>query len=222
MLFSDQVLFVHVPKAGGMSITRYLLNELSGPLALSVPERMFEHARGMVEHEDVHGRLTLIDGKRHETLPEAAEVLRSHGRGLDDFSIVLAIARSPYELELSYFLHLQKPHVQERRGPDGFFVRLARLGDFERFCEEAPFYNVNPDDYFLLDGKQPSNMHIVRFERFAEEVPRLVSPFGLGRMSMSHRNKTPPGPRPALTPRAKRAIDARFPYLTELMRSEES
>jgi hypothetical protein len=217
MLFSDEVLFLHVPKAGGSSITRYLLNELRGPLTLCVPENAFEHARGTVEYEDVNERLTLIVGKRHETLPEAIEVLESQGRHLADFVLVLAVARNPYELERSHFLHLQNPYMQRRRRPDDPAVLLARAGDFERFCKEALFMGgVDVGDYFLLDGREPPNMRVVRFERLEEEVPRLVSPFGIGRMNIPHVNRTPRESRPSLTPRVKRLIEVRHPYLAHM------
>ena len=217
MLVTDNVLFLHVPMAGEGPVTRYLVNELQGPLALHTPERGFEIARGIVEYDDVDERLTLVPGKRHETLAEAVDVLAAEGRRLDDFALVLAVARQPYELERSYFLHLQKPAVQARAQPANRAVALAASGDFERFCEEAPWVGARDlSEYFLLDGEQPSNMHVVRFERLAADLPPLVAPFAFRRRQMPHVDRPPEAPQPDLTPRAMQLIESKHPYLAQL------
>jgi hypothetical protein len=69
----------------GMSITNYLLNNLAGEIHLVVPEASFEHARRAVKFDDVHARLHLHIGDRHEKWPQAAALLDKPGIPMNRF-----------------------------------------------------------------------------------------------------------------------------------------
>ena len=112
MIIGENFIFNHTPKCGGMSVTRWILNNVDGPLTMVVPENAFEHTREMVRFDDVLPRLRFINGKRHETLPETKQTLEALGRKEPEF--VISIIRDPYALLRSYFYYLQQPHIVKR------------------------------------------------------------------------------------------------------------
>src|SRR5262245_20901599 len=101
MLFNDDLLFVHVPKTGGMAITKYLIEVLPRPVWYLYP-----NFRADLEQKGINQ----VRGIRHENLAESREVLRGHGRDLAGFKCILAVLRNPYALEVSRFAYLRKGH----------------------------------------------------------------------------------------------------------------
>jgi hypothetical protein len=193
MIFTEKFLFIHVPKMAGMTLTAYLLNNLKGQMVLSVPEPAQAHAIQSIKFGDVGSRLKFHAGIRHEDLHAAARVLEFHGRTLDSFEKVIALVRDPYDLEKSYFSHMQKKTVQALRGQGNLAVRLAIDGDFEAFAEQAPFYGHLPSKierfYRLRDGIIPANLEIVRFEHLPS-FEEAVGPYCHDRMPLGHANKS--------------------------------
>lgn len=199
MIFNHEIAFLHVPKMAGMSITNYLLNNLPGEIHVIVPEASFDHARQAVKFEDVHGRLHLHVGERHERWAQAAALLARLGLSMNNFRKVLAVIRNPYSLERSHFQHLRKPMTQKWRMGDGgqelrIDSELALAGDFRRFCREAPFYGKLPsriERYYTSDGRTlPVNLRLIRFESLEEDLMREVSGFGLDRSPLGHENSS--------------------------------
>lgn len=193
MLYTDDVLFLHVPKTGGMSTTIYLLGNLKGNITLVEPKRRIEDALKHVPFDDVEARLTLVEGKRHEDLEQADRVLNGVGRSLSDFRVILATIRNPYDLEVSYFHHLQKKHVVARRSANSEAVQIALSGDFTQFAEAAPFAGHLPsrlERYFQVNGQVPANLHIVRFESMIETIPQIIKPYSFERANFLHRNQS--------------------------------
>lgn len=218
MLVTKDLLFIHVPKTGGISATGFLLNNLPGELHLFGPESSYEHIRSLIRFDDVHDRLRFVRGKLHETLQEAAGVLAGMGRELQELPAIVAAVRNPYDLEVSHFLHLQKPKVIARRGDTSPACRLAVAGDFETFAEEAPFYGKNPSQierFYTIEGAMPENLQLIRFESLPEDWERAVAPFSLKRFSLEHRNLSK-GRQPYheyLTARAGKAIYDKYRFL---------
>src|SRR5262245_23510957 len=125
MLFSDRLLFLHVPKAGGTSIVRYLLDVLPKPVHYSLPA-------GHLEGDEPEG-VTRFHGVAHESLEEARAVLPRWGRRLDEFPMVISCVRNPYALEVSRYAFLRKDLGRVMYGP-GTQQALALLDDFELFA----------------------------------------------------------------------------------------
>lgn len=162
MIFSPELLFLHVPKAAGMSITEYLLEVLPRPVYYTSPL-----AHGSSIPEDV----IHIDGSRHETLAEAQEFVGHFGYQLHDFKVILAAIRNPYDLEVSRFAYLRKGHPWDR----GANQELAMTGDFELFAlKSTPHGDIPVEDFFSIRGRMPSNLRVVRFERLAEDLSRSL------------------------------------------------
>src|SRR5687768_17179154 len=99
MLFSRDLLFIHVPKTGGMVVTEYLLRTLPRPVHYSHP------------HDPQHGGdpgIEEIPGSRHETLGEARRILSERGIRVHDLPLIIAVVRNPYDLEVSRYAYLQR------------------------------------------------------------------------------------------------------------------
>jgi hypothetical protein len=94
MVFSRDVLFIHVHKAGGTSVTHYLLETL--------PRPVYYVSRARHETENSEG-LIHIHGHPHQRLDEAAAFVRGHGFELAEFPLILAVVRNPYDIFVSHY-----------------------------------------------------------------------------------------------------------------------
>jgi hypothetical protein len=99
IVFSPDVLFVHVPKAGGTSVTQYLLENLTPPVYYVSPGHLgFDKREG----------LTHIPGLPHKPLSVARDFMCEHGFDLTDFPLILAIVRNPYDIIVSNYAYQQR------------------------------------------------------------------------------------------------------------------
>lgn len=168
MILGERLLFLHVPKTGGMALTRYLLDILPRPVWYSHPNP------GATPHEGV----TQIEGLRHETLREAFALAARLGIDPERLPLVFGVIRNPYELEVSRFAYLQKGHPWDA-GPN---QALALAGDFTAFAtgstdhggHERPIHS-----YFEIDGRIPANLRILRHESLATDLPRVLREAGI-------------------------------------------
>ena len=230
MIFSRDLLFIHVPKTGGMSTSGYLLEILPKPVYLSHPAEVWNEelpARGVVQ----------IVGKRHESLPEARDVVARHGFAVERFPLILAAIRNPYDLEVSRYTYLRVGYHWER-GPE---QDLALASTFEEYAvkneqrggiwqtEELtvhdaaalgdaapPDYPNELKDFYTLDGRIPPNMRVIRFENMVPELIDALRAIGVdGReadvpwVNQSRRDDF----RAYYTPRAEEAVYQRYRWV---------
>lgn len=178
MIWNDQILFIHVPKTAGMSLTSLLMENLPGNVFLT----------GHGKRED-RGRQTLLPGKRHETMAEAANILEMRRRPLSSFEKIIAVLREPYTLEISRFNYLRLGHAVDK-GPA---QDIAMKGDFKEYLRRAPFFGFYPprlDLYYHLFGLVPDNAIFIRFEELNTGLHQHVMPYLEGTPSIPHTNKT--------------------------------
>jgi hypothetical protein len=169
MLFNDDLLFIHVPKTGGMAVTKYLLEVLPPPVRYRYPNFREDYAqKGIIQ----------LQGIRHETMGEARVFLRTQGLDLAGFACIIAVLRNPYAIEVSRFAYLRKGHAWDRgRNQD-----LALTGNFEQFAIHSHNHggDARPiESYFLLDGQLPPNLTILRTENLEEELKRALETVGV-------------------------------------------
>jgi tetratricopeptide (TPR) repeat protein len=175
VIFSDRLLFLHVPKAGGTSIGHYLI----GVLPQAEPYES-SHSVG------------------HETLAEARVVLARRGSTLEDFPVVVASIRNPYELEVSRYFWLRGKATRLRRAAarqatHGVQQAIALVGDFELFATYSPPHGMRPlETYFVLDGVVPANLRIVRLENIEAELAECLAAAGVdpGATPIPHLNRS--------------------------------
>ncbi|ARJ69261.1 sulfotransferase domain-containing protein [Paracoccus contaminans] len=180
MIWNDDVLYIHVPKTGGMSLTEMLEAHLPGTVFSSSPEG---HGSGSARVRHVHGL-------RHERLHEARRILARHGRNLDDFAAVIAVIRNPYDLEVSRFFHITT-HFMDQKIHN---TELIRKFGFEAFFDQSNFYGLNPPaiHQFYTDRRRTlTNMRLLRYEHLALDIERTVFPYlGGARPQLPHVNAT--------------------------------
>ncbi len=151
MIFCDQLLFLHVPKTGGMSVTKYLLKVLPRPVYYTSLES---------DPEFTEPGAIYLPGIRHENLADAREIVAQYGYALEKFPVILAVLRNPYDIEVSRFSYLQKGHSWDR----GHNQELALFEDFETFARESHDHSGTQrplDSFFLIEGHTPKNLHVI-------------------------------------------------------------
>ena len=182
MVFNNDILYLHIGKTGGMSTSRFLCKILKDPVYHVVPS----------DELHIHfGSATNIEGIRHETLTEALEITETYGLQLADFKVVYATIRHPYDLELSLFNYLTQLHKKGRRVHSKIIKHLNE--GFESYVCNIQYHRnkVKIEDYFLIDGRLPDNLQLVRFENLKDELEEIDRLFGNGkRMSIPHLNKS--------------------------------
>lgn len=212
MLFNDELLFLHVPKAAGTSLTSYLIRSLGGRITSTEPvdrlapaDRVSAVARAKLGLRRLRRRvgllrrpqLRVIAGTRHETLAEASVVLRSLGRRLEDFHMIIAVVRNPYDLEVSRYHFFRHGHLGVKGLAREYAEELALAGDFAAFARHAPYHGRLPgqiEDWFEIEGRIPDNMRILRFENLQRELDEAIAPLGRHRSSLPKLNASAHGP----------------------------
>jgi len=104
MVFNHDVLFLHVPKTGGVSVTNYLLQVLPAPV--------YYVTKGPIGLADAREGVSFIPGEAHQTLATARKFLPGHGFELEQFPRILATLRNPYDLTVSYYTYKRTPQVE--------------------------------------------------------------------------------------------------------------
>lgn len=208
MLFSDTLLFVHVPKTAGESIVEYLIARLPGQktlvdepdwpsvsAGLPVSVRLRLRTKALLKRSGLWfpRSVSFVAGKRHARLFEIRDMLAAQGRRLADFPAILAVIRNPYDLEVSRFHYLRRG----RHGVAGVTrsreQRIAIEQDFDRFAQTAPFHGRLPagiEDWYQLDAGIPDNLRIVRFENLKEDLDRAIDAFCPRSARLPKRNAT--------------------------------
>ncbi len=160
MIFCRELLFVHVPKTGGMSVSKCLLNVLSPPVYYSRPAGSARtNLPGIVE----------IPGIRHESLAEAKEVVARHGFELARFPLIVAAIRNPYALEVSRYAYLQIGNIWDK----GHNQDRALTANFETFAVTSHDHGgrTRPlQSYFEIEGHMPANLRILRCENLEDDL----------------------------------------------------
>lgn len=161
MIYNPEVAFIHVPKTGGMSMTRFLVNALDGPVTVVAPANAYEHSLALAETPQAAAKVMHVNGRRHETCPQAIELMEAQKWRKPPCAF--AMIRHPVDLMLSYYKHMRKPHIWKLRGLSRETLRgppkTAMEETFDDFCRQELFYCMS--DETLLDYYRSS-----MFDRF--------------------------------------------------------
>jgi hypothetical protein len=231
MLFNDDLLFLHTPKTGGTSVTSFLIFNLphvtltepadnpdraavmTRGARLKLALRRLRRRAGMLARPSVK----VVEGSRHETLPEAAAMLAKLGRRLDSFRAIIAIIRNPYDLEVSRFHFFRRGYHGIPGAAHEYAEVLAQAGDFTDFALKAPYHGRLPsciEDWYEIDGRMPPNLRLVRFEALEAELYALMAQFHPVRTKLPRLNATEHASFASyLTPAAEEAIYRKYRWL---------
>lgn len=192
MIIGENFVFIHTPKAGGMSFTRWLVNNVDGPLYMVVPEYAFEHTKEIALYDDILERMEIIEGNRHETLPEAREILDK--LKLPEPEFVFATIRDPYDLVHSAYSYLRKPHVTQRRAIQGaqnaHFDQVLNYS-FAEFAKNCGFFSHSPDEVtsYFQSPKSFENVDVVPLSDMSNYLKfRFADHENFGRYNLERRN----------------------------------
>lgn len=171
MLLTENVLYIHVPKTGGMALTSHLMTLLPGRKLYTAPEPHPEWHAGAPE-----GEVEFVLGSRHETLDEAQVVLADLGYDVSQFSVAIAGTRNPYALEVSRYAYLQAGHSVDA----GAEQDLAMNSDFASFTARSDRSLSAPiHRYYTLGGQIPANLRVIRLEQLDDDLRRVMTELGI-------------------------------------------
>lgn len=234
MLFDDKILFIHVPKTAGVSVTKFLIDNLPGPVTLAEgPDHADPAAALPVQvraklgvkrllrrmRVGVPAKVRLIDGKRHERLNGARTKLAAIGRRLEDFRAILAVIRNPYDLEVSRYHYLRRGYHGVKGAAEALEQKIALEGDFEQFAINAPYHGqlpANIERWYEIARRMPPNLRILRFENLETDLNRAVAEIYPVTVPLPRLNATQHDPYASyLTPKAEAAIYIKYLWLFE-------
>jgi len=188
MILNKDLLFIHVPKTGGTSVSYYLMKTLSKPVFYFAP-----HLKGDEPEGIIHAKCD-----RHMPLLRAKEL------GIDA-PLVLVVIRNPYDLVVSRYHFLRHVFSAPIITP---MHQLALDVDFETFAIEHT--HPSQEIYFLCDGELPRHARIVKFEKLDHAITSAARDANDGRTSLAvfpHKGISPHKPwQSCITPAAEEAI----------------
>ena len=160
LLKSYGLLYLHVPKTGGNSISRLLLPYSSDHMVTSV------HQEG-VDRFELRGPDT---PHKHATLGEYSREL---GAKLKGFKVAISV-RDPLDRAISYYF---SPHRWMRRRLLTWAPRPPHwsLDDFKALLPKIP----TVASFLRLDGEIRLPDHVVRFEHLADDLAAVVDATGI-------------------------------------------
>lgn len=219
MIFNEEIIFIHNGKAGGTSCTQFLLDHLKRPVY-----NCHKNAEGDPQLKGSSaGVIAVPHIPRHCTLKMAlSEIYKLTAQTIGDFQKIFVVIRNPFELEYSYYSHLQKPGVVARVSKTRpRLVELAKSG-FKDFVMHAGYHSFYPQEgFFLVEGIQPpKNVDLIRFESLETSFPTAVGPYLQTKnptfFPKLNRSSYTTDLRNLLTPDIQRLIIEKHKYMFEL------
>lgn len=222
MIYCEEAVFIHVPKTGGMSVTRFLVNALDCPVTVFAAAQAEGHARGMAATPEAAAKLTFVVGRRHAVCPVAAQEIEAAGLPLPPRAF--SIAREPVDLMMSYYKYMHRPQVWRQRGMEEGNLKgapkIALESTFDEFVRQVDFYGMTDRD--LMRYYRPDRFGRLDIVALPHLNDYLTHRFGHHRAfdleKMEHRNTTKTVKVEAAASDATRAYIAteRYPLLTEV------
>jgi len=171
MLFNQDLLFLHVPKTGGMAVTNELLAILPKPIYYALPE-------GSKDKFHNPPQIIATPGKRHGNLRQAQEWISQYGKTLASFKKIVATVRNPYEMEVSRYFYLRLGHAWDK----GQAQTIALENDFETFALKSPYFGrkySHVESYFVINGVIPDNLAVIKNESLHSDLENVLSELNL-------------------------------------------
>jgi hypothetical protein len=179
---SHQFIFIHVPKTAGWSMMDTLqpyARTAKRTILRSISRRLPFHE----SPENAHFRV-------HEP---ASSMIAKLGRPVWDRFLTFAVVRDPFDHAVSHYEYLKQFRIPAIRHK---FAKLS-FSDYLDDRHRAVFWNHTlfvrmPDQaHFVVDGGgEIAVKRILRFERLAEEWPKLVTELSIAGTELLYVNKT--------------------------------
>lgn len=206
MLWCNDYCFVHYPKTAGKSLTRFFVKAWERPINGFI-------SKGQVrELADCELEKTnIVVGRGHENLLESQQIIKEDGKDIHAMKAVFVCIRNPYDLMVSNY-HFMRETYKNNKDKENFIV--AHNSDFDTFCEEVGM--ASPRNWMELDGKQPANLQVIRFESLNDDLIATAEKFGYAAPEIDHLNSSKRGHYSEyVTARSEKAIYDKFEYFFE-------
>ena len=178
MLWCEDYLFVHYPKTAGKTLTKFFVQAWPRPIAGYI-------SKGQVnELADCELEKTgIVVGRGHENLKQSAEIVSAAGGDISTMKGVFCCIRNPYDLMVSNYHFMRQTYNENQERPN--FI-IAHENNFVDFCEKVGV--SSPKNWMTIDGKQPDNLQIVRFEQMNDDLNGFSEKFGFDMPVLGHLN----------------------------------
>jgi hypothetical protein len=171
-VFTKDILFLHMPKTAGSSVTDYLLRVLPQPV---------HYIYGSVLPHFAEPGIVHVPGSPHYPIEEAGNILRTFGINMEQMPLILAVLRNPYDLVVSLFCWFTR---SDNLALDGSESRSPAIrSTFREWVVAAAKHPRDPLGqswhYFHLRGTIPPNLRIVRFDSLRVDVNSALEEIGI-------------------------------------------
>lgn len=207
MIWSEDFCFVHYPKTAGKTLTQFFVKAWDAPVSGFVSPGQIN------ELKDCELEKHAIEvGRGHENLEEAAQLIGEAGRDLLKMRAIFCCIRNPYDLMVSNYHFMRQTYKHNTHRPN--FV-VAHENNFTDFCEKVGA--ATPAKWMELDGEQPANLEIIRFESMADDLNRLAEKYAFDAPPLAHLNASKRAHYSEyMNPRAEAAVFKKFRYWFDL------
>lgn len=178
MIWNDEFLFLHYPKAAGKSLSVAFVKAWPTPVKGCVSAGQLSEIGPFAKQ----GSVFWVQGS-HQNAEMAAQILERLGFKLSQFRAVFVGIRNPYDL--AYSTYKFQRMTASGAGAPAEFARAAN-STFAEFVEQ-----FSPSDYRLWLQRQKidlPNVRLIRFESLASDFKALAAEFGFRNPRMPHLN----------------------------------
>jgi len=178
MLWCEDYLFVHYPKTAGKTLTRFFVQAWPRPIAGFI-------SKGQVnELADCELEKTgIVVGRGHENLAQSAAIVAEGGGDIATMKGIFCCIRNPYDLMVSNYHFMRETYKGNKHRPN--FV-IAHENSFVDFCEKVGV--TCPSKWMTIDGNQPDNLQIIKFEQMNDDLNMYSKKFGFDMPVLGHLN----------------------------------
>jgi hypothetical protein len=204
MIWNDEFLFLHYPKAAGKSLS------LAFVKAWRTPVRGYVSAGQLADLGPFakRGSTFWVEGG-HQNAMAAAQILGPFGIKLSQFRAIFEAVRCPYELAYSTYKFQRRTASDVGAPPE--FSRAANMG-FAEFIAQ-----FQPSDYRSWLQYQKSdlpNVRVIRCESLLNDFNAFANEFGYRNPRMPHLNASGGnGYLSVMTPALEETIYAKYRFL---------
>ena len=180
MLWCDDFCFVHYPKTAGKTLTRFFVKAWPHPIAGYV-------SRGQLDELADCGleKTGIVVGRGHENLADSERIIAEAGGDIRRMKGIFCAIRNPYDLMVSNYHFMRKEYRWKANRERPNFV-IAHENGFADFCEKVSV--SSPRGWMELDGAQPENLQIIRFETLNADMLAYAEKFGYAAPTIDHLN----------------------------------
>lgn len=179
MLWNGNLAYLFMPRTATRTLNSYFADVWHGPLfGTASPAQLREIKKNRPTMNFVQ------PGRGHENMQKFVEYLYRYGRSINHFEKIIFVVRNPYDLVRSNYLFLQDQYALPNRSTNSI---LAGENSYDDFCRKIA--HPDPGNWIKASGKVPENLHILRFEKLADDIRSIDDHFKKKNIPMPRLNE---------------------------------